>query len=256
MGFLSYFEYAQLAGVDVYRPQIEDNSQGQAYSFMETIFDRFTAKQTQATQQGNKALFPGSTTQSGTDQSYITNNAVVYDSFKQLGIDAVTKDTLAFQSNNQLLTYLETSLRPFKKGSSGSHIDRARYQNTSGNFKRASLIQCLWLRLLIRLSDDVRRSHYRNSGTTSIGREWTNSQRTATARCGHRLLADQTISADAKSIAGHRFSKYRFTTGPRTKRAIDDAVHRLGTAHLPNAKQCADLSIDGLAKCISIAGHK
>lgn len=140
MGFLSYFEYAQLAGVDVYRPQIEDNSQGQAYSFMETIFDRFTAKQTQATQQGNMALFPGSTTQSGTDQSYITNNAVVYDSFKQLGIDAVTKDTLAFQSNNQLLTYLETSLQPFKKGSSGSHIDRARYQNTSGNFKRASLI--------------------------------------------------------------------------------------------------------------------
>ena len=144
MGFLSLFEYTNLGGNNIYRPAIETNDNGEAFSFVEGIFDGYVPRLTAATQQGNQRLFPlPSSTQSGTDQSYITNDNVVYNSFVQLGSAAITANSLPFNSNNQFSTFLETSLNPYSSGSSGSHISKDQYQQTAGMYAAAMLRQRL-----------------------------------------------------------------------------------------------------------------
>ena len=134
MGFLSLFDYVQLSNNNVYRSRIRLNDDDTAaISFVEGIFDRYVPRLTNATILGNQRLFPLPTSQqSATDQSYITNDNVVYESFRQLGVAATTADSLPFVSNNQFSTFLETSLSPFSRGSSGSHISKDDYQETAG----------------------------------------------------------------------------------------------------------------------------
>ena len=141
MGFLSFFQYVNLANNNIYRPSIVTNDDGNAISFLETIFDRYTSIKTQATQQGNSLLFPTpASTQSGTDQSYIVNSPV-YSTFEQLAMAAVTANSFPFSSSNQITTYLESGLNPYRSGSSGSHVSKDLYQNGAGTL--ASLL-ILW----------------------------------------------------------------------------------------------------------------
>lgn len=118
-------------------PAIQTNERDEAISFFEGAFDRYVTRTddnsrlTAVTDSMNKVAFPGSTTQSLADLSWIEKNAQLMGQITPLGKLATTARSLAFTASAGMSRFLETGLTPWSPGSSGSHLDYQSYINST-----------------------------------------------------------------------------------------------------------------------------